>query len=163
MKHGWKRWLSVLLAGVLMLSLLGGCSEGSTGGSNPSGASSYEAEVLRLVNEIREENGLPKFSTSASLNAAAARRAEELSVSFSHTRPDNSSCFTVLGEFGITYRAAGENVAAGQPSPQAVVNSWMNSPKHRENILNSAFTRMGVGYIKVGSGYGTYWVQLFTG
>lgn len=161
-----KRWISLLLAAIMLTTLLTSCSgdftqeDGLPGGS---GASSYAAEVIRLVNEIRTEQGLPELTTSSSLSKAAALRAEEIVTLYSHTRPDQSSCFTVLPAYGISYRAAGENIAAGQSTPSAVVNAWMNSPGHRANILNPNFKFLGVGYVSGRGSYGHYWVQLFIG
>ncbi|BDG35019.1 CAP domain-containing protein [Saccharococcus caldoxylosilyticus] len=63
----------------------------------------------------------------------------------------HGSPFTVMKNFGIRYCTAGENIAAGQRTPQEVVNAWMNSPGHRANILNKNFTHIGVGYAKGGS------------
>jgi uncharacterized protein YkwD len=89
-------------------------------------------------------------------------RAEELIQSFSHTRPDGTSCFTAFDEFGVDYRAAGENIAAGQKTPEDVVNSWMNSSGHRANILSENFTAIGVGVAEDVNGT-LYWVQMFIG
>ena len=83
----------------------------------------------------------------------------EVAKVFSHTRPNGSSCFTVLGEYGVSYRSAGENIASGQTTPAEVVNAWMNSEGHRANILGESFTSLGVGVYKNGSSY--TWVQLF--
>ncbi len=87
-------------------------------------------------------------------------RAKELEALFSHTRPDGSSCFTVLGEYGISYSGAGENIAAGQRSPEEVMNSWMNSQGHRENIMQDSYEKIGVGHYQGQDGT-QYWVQLF--
>lgn len=65
----------------------------------------------------------------------------------------------MMQTFGISYRTAGENIAYGQQTPQAVVNAWMNSSGHRANILSSAYTQIGVGFYA--SGY--YWTQMFIG
>ena len=78
---------------------------------------------------------------------------------FSHTSPTYGSPFDMMKNFGISYRSAAENIAAGQTTPQAVVQAWMNSSGHRANIL-STNTCIGVGYAKGGS-YGYYWVQMF--
>ena len=80
--------------------------------------SSYVNEVLRLVNRERAANGLAAVSLDKSLCDAAQIRATEIKSSFSHTRPDGSSCFTVLSELGINYGGAGENIAYGQRSPE---------------------------------------------
>ena len=87
-------------------------------------------------------------------------RAQEIAQSFSHTRPDGSSCFTILEEFGVSYRAAGENIAMGQRTPEEVMDGWMNSSGHRANILNGTFTSIGVGYYVDGAG-AAHWVQIF--
>lgn len=118
-------------------------------------------EVIRLVNEERAKNGLKPLVKNNDLCKAADKRAEEIVMRFDHTRPDGSSCFTVLKEFGITYMAVGENIAAGQQSPVKVMESWMNSPGHRANILSSNFGEIGVGCISGQGGYGIYWVQIF--
>ncbi|MFP3338704.1 CAP domain-containing protein, partial [Micrococcus sp. SIMBA_131] len=62
--------------------------------------------------------------------------------------------------FSVSYRSAGENIAAGQATPEEVVKAWMNSEGHRKNILNPGYTEIGVGYISGGS-YGHYWTQMF--
>lgn len=123
----------------------------------------YIKEVVRLVNIEREKNGLAPLKQDSVLCKAADIRAEEIKEVFSHSRPDGSSCFTVLEEFDIRNVYAGENIAAGQPTPAKVVDSWMNSSGHRANILGSNFTKIGVGYFyDKNSYYGSYWVQLFT-
>ena len=78
---------------------------------------------------------------------------------FSHTSPTYGSPFDMMKQFGISYRTAGENIAMGYSTPQAVVTGWMNSPGHRANILNGAFTEIGVGYVQSGG----YWTQMFIG
>ncbi len=130
----------------------------------PSGISEYQAEVLRLVNVERAAAGLPALEADLTLMQASQIRAEEIIQSFSHTRPNGTSCFTVLSELGISYRSCGENIAAGYPTPEQTVNQWMNSQGHRENILNPSFTHLGVGYVnRSGTQYRNYWVQMFVG
>ena len=114
----------------------------------------FERRVVDLVNARRSEAGLSALSISGSLENAADIRAKEIGQSFSHTRPDGSSCFSVLSE---SYRYCGENIAMGQADPESVMNAWMNSDGHRANILNSNFTQIGVGYNPECSG----WVQIF--
>ena len=147
-----------------------GSSDSSQGGSTyvapsytPPSVDGYAAQVVALVNAERANAGLGSVSMTSSLNQAAQKRAEEIVSSFAHSRPDGRSCFTVFGEYGISYMAAGENIAAGQWSPDAVMNSWMNSPGHKANILSADFNHIGVGVVYIeGSAYGYYWVQLFT-
>ena len=78
---------------------------------------------------------------------------------FSHTSPTYGSPFDMMKSFGISYRTAGENIAKGYRTPQAVVDGWMNSEGHRANILNASFKQIGVGYYA--NGY--YWTQMFIG
>ena len=116
--------------------------------------------VTSLVNAARRDAGLSELELDADLCAAAQARAQEIAQSFSHTRPDGSSCFMILEEFGISYRAAGENIAMGQRTPEEVMDGWMNSSGHRANILNGTFTSIGVGYYVDGAG-AAHWVQIF--
>ena len=121
---------------------------------------SYVEQVIELVNAERAKENLPALTMSVELNNAAQIRAVETTQSFSHTRPNGSSFSSVLKENGISYRGAGENIACGQKTPEAVVTAWMNSEGHRANILNKNFTTIGVGYYLNGST--PYWTQLFT-
>lgn len=121
---------------------------------------SYAAQVVRLVNEERAKAGLSALTVDSGLEAAGLVRAREIVTSFSHTRPDGSSFATAIREQGVSYRGAGENIAWGQKSPEAVVEAWMNSEGHRANILNKNFTRIGVGHYQNANGT-NYWVQLF--
>lgn len=135
-----------------------GNGSGSTGGTS-TGTSSAAQAVLAEVNAARAKNGLSALTLDANMNRAAAVRAAELAQSFSHTRPNGSRGLTALNEAGVSYRTAGENIASGQQTAQAVVSAWMNSSGHRANILSSSFGRMGVGQATIGGR--TYWVQLF--
>lgn len=128
--------------------------------SDNSGISGYAEQVMQLVNAERAKQGLSSLTTTSALSSAANKRATEIKQSFSHTRPNGSSFSTVLGEYGISYSAAGENIAYGQKTPQEVVNGWMNSAGHRANILNSKFNKIGIGVYQ--SGNTIYWSQLFT-
>ncbi|MDL2218498.1 CAP domain-containing protein [Christensenellaceae bacterium OttesenSCG-928-M15] len=121
----------------------------------------YALEVVRLVNEERAKEGLKALTADAGVMAAAQMRAAEIQSVFSHSRPDGKSCFTALDEQNVAYYGAGENIAAGQKTPEAVMKSWMNSSGHRANILNTSFTNIGVGCYKDGSGR-LHWTQLFT-
>ena len=119
-------------------------------------SSYFEAEVVRLVNIERKNNGLSPLTQDSVLCKAADIRAEEINKVFSHTRPNGTSCFTALDELGVEYVYAGENIASGYRTPAAVVEGWMNSSGHRANILDVTYRRIGVGF----NNYG--WVQLFT-
>jgi uncharacterized YkwD family protein/spore coat assembly protein SafA len=119
----------------------------------------YEQEVVRLVNEIRARNGLGILTYDWELSRVARYKSQDMKDKnyFSHTSPTYGSPYQMMQQFGITYRTAGENIARGYATPQAVVNAWMNSPGHRANILNASYTRIGVGYVASGN----YWTQMF--
>lgn len=121
----------------------------------------YANEVVVLVNQERAKQGLNALEAVPVLNQAAEKRSQELITTFSHTRPDGSDCSTVLNEYGVTWRASGENIAYGYNSPEDVMTGWMNSSGHRANILNANFDSIGIGVV---SEHGVlYWTQVFTG
>lgn len=122
---------------------------------------SYAQQVIDLVNEERSKAGLSPVTESSDISAAAAIRAQEITINFSHNRPDGSYYNTVLDQSGISYWGSGENIAYGQRTPAEVMNGWMNSQGHRANILNGSYTKIGVAYYQNSNGV-TYWVQLFT-
>ena len=119
----------------------------------------YEKEVIRIVNEIRVSNGLQPFETDEELSRVARIKSQDMKDNnyFSHTSPVYGSPFDMMKQFGISYKSAGENIARGQATPQAVVDGWMNSSGHRANILNASYNRIGVGYVADGN----YWTQMF--
>jgi len=119
-------------------------------------------EVVNLVNAERKKMGLAPVKLNTDLSYMAKVKAEEMRDSnyFSHQSPIYGSPFEMMNSFGISYSYAGENIAAGQKTPEEVMKGWMNSPGHRANILNENYTEIGVGLAKGGS-YGTYWVQEF--
>lgn len=119
----------------------------------------YEREVIRLVNDIRAKNGLNKLTEDWQLSRVARFKSQDMKDNkyFSHTSPVYGSPFQMIKNFGISYRAAAENIAKGQATPQSVVNAWMNSSGHRANILNASYTKIGVGYVADGK----YWTQMF--
>ena len=125
---------------------------------------SGQAQVVRLVNQERAAAGLGSLASDSQLTAVAQRKAEDMAKNgyFSHTSPTYGSAFDMLKAAGISYRTAGENIAKGQKTAETVMNGWMNSSGHRSNILNSGYTRIGVGYAVDGSGT-PYWVQIFAG
>lgn len=123
----------------------------------------YKEQVVTIMNQERSAAGVGGITQNATLDNLAQIRAQEIVTSFSHTRPNGTSCFTVFEENGVTYMAAGENIAAGYGTPEEVMAGWMNSEGHRANILNGNFTQVGIGYYTdPNSTYGTYWVQIFS-
>ena len=123
--------------------------------------STYEQQVIDLINEIRIKNGLSPLTENTALSRCAKAKSQDMHDKryFSHQSPTYGSPFDMMKQFGITYRTAGENIAMGQSTPQAVVNAWMNSEGHRANILNASFTQIGMGYVADGH----YWTQQFIG
>lgn len=128
------------------------------------GVSTQAEAVLLLVNNERAKHGLKALSLSENLTSIATMKAKDMAVNayFSHDSPTYGSPFQMLQKFGVSYKSAGENIAAGQKTAQEVMNGWMNSSGHRANILNAKYTEIGVGYFPGGS-YGVYWTQIFIG
>jgi len=126
-----------------------------------SAVSSFEAEVIRLVNEIRRQNGLSALKSNWELSRVARYKSQDMRDRgyFSHNSPTYGTPFQMIKAFGLSYRTAGENIAKGYSTPQSVVNGWMNSSGHRANILNASYTQIGVGYVASGH----YWTQMFIG
>ena len=127
----------------------------------------WEYEVLSLVNQERIRNGLEKLTWGETCADAAETRAQELVELYSHTRPDGTSWSTACDEPSngtVTY-VEGENLVVGSSavSPETTVAAWMNSEKHRENILNPNFTKLAVGfYFDPDTQYKTHWSQYFS-
>ena len=126
------------------------------------GVKAIEAQVVELVNQKRAANGLKPLKLNWELARVARYKSMDMRDRnyFSHNSPTYGSPFDMIKAFGISYSAAAENIAAGQHTAQAVMNSWMNSPSHRANILSASYTEIGVGYASGGS-YGHYWTQMF--
>ena len=120
--------------------------------------------VLKLVNAERAKQNLKPLTLSSKLTDLATMKSKDMADKgyFDHTSPTYGTPFQMLQSHGVHYSAAGENIAAGQKTPEEVMNAWMNSSGHRANILNANFDTIGIGYYQGGS-YGVYWTQLFTG
>ncbi|MEN1761063.1 stalk domain-containing protein [Anoxynatronum sibiricum] len=125
---------------------------------------SIELEVLRLINEKRHQENLQPLSKNDHLMYVATQKSKDLVDNnyFSHTSPVYGEMRDMLDSFNVNYRRAGENIAAGQRTAEQVVSDWMNSPGHRQNILNPEFTQIGIGAVNGGPYGGITWTQLFT-
>lgn len=137
--------------------------DSAEGSSEERQAETTQAEaVLKLVNAERQKAGLSPLKLSSKLTDIANVKAKDMAVKgyFSHESPTYGSPFDMLKQFGVSYSAAGENIAAGQKTAEEVMNSWMNSSGHKANILSKNYTELGVGFYRGGE-YGTEWVQLF--
>lgn len=123
---------------------------------------SIENQVVQLTNQERAKYGLKPLVADWQLARVARYKSADMRDRnyFSHTSPTYGSPFDMMKNFGISYRSAGENIAAGQRTAQEVVTAWMNSEGHRKNILSSGYTHIGVGYAQGGSKQ-HYWTQMF--
>ncbi|MBI4780713.1 MAG: hypothetical protein HY785_05260 [Oscillatoriophycideae cyanobacterium NC_groundwater_1537_Pr4_S-0.65um_50_18] len=127
----------------------------------------FITEVLRLTNEFRAQNGLALLTANLELNAAAQGHSEDMADQdyFDHVGKNGSS-FSDRAKLIGYEPATGENIAAGNPTPESVVQTWIDSPGHRANILNPSSTELGVGYAYLendtgSTNYGHYWTQVF--
>ncbi len=124
----------------------------------------FEEQVFQQIHQIRQQYGLGLLRWNCRLITAAQNHSQDMARTrrMSHTGSNGSQLTDRVKRFGYSYSYIAENVAAGQQTPQEVVNSWMNSQGHRRNILSPRVTEMGVGYSYVlGDRYGTYWTQVF--
>jgi uncharacterized protein YkwD len=115
--------------------------------------------VLALVNQERAAAGCGAVTADAALAGVARAHSADMRDRgfFDHTNPDGQDPFDRAAAAGLSARA--ENIARGQADAAAVMESWMNSPGHRRNILDCDLTRLGVG-VAEGAG-GPWWTQLF--
>ena len=128
----------------------------------PVNCSEEEAEVFRLINKIRKENGVPALKWDMNAYIAARTRCEEIMVNFSHNRNGDTfdSVYSSIIRNRLSY--VGENLGSGQPTAKDVVNDWMNSELHRKNILNPEFENLAVAFGTFDDEFYYYWVQEFT-
>ncbi|WP_225430044.1 CAP domain-containing protein [Deinococcus detaillensis] len=137
----------------------------------PPTTSAYAQRVLQLTNAARSTArtcgsvslpAVPALSISAQLTASAQGHASDMAALnyFSHTSQDGRTFDQRVSNASYLWSSVGENIAAGQPTPEAVVSGWLASPGHCTNLMNARFTQIGVGYAQGGS-YGSYWVQDF--
>lgn len=122
--------------------------------------------VLDLLNAARRQAGLQPLTASGSLQATATNYSRVLAVQgrIDHTGPDGATMTDRITASGYAWSLSAENLAAGQPTPDAVFASWINSPAHRANILNPTLRDIGIGYTHLNndsSGYFDYWVLEF--
>ena len=152
-----KRVLSLLAAAALLCGIVS--IPAAAAPARTVDITGFAEEMLRLVNAERAKAGLAALGSTSALTAAAQKRAEEITVKVSHTRPDGRDCFTVFDDYGVFSSHRGENLAAGYKAPGEVMAGWMKSSGHKSNILGD-FTKLGVG-ITVKKNGTICWVQLF--
>jgi uncharacterized protein YkwD len=120
-------------------------------------------QVVDLINSQRAAAGLPALATNPELGDAAQSYSQVLVATgcFDHTCGPVPDLSDRLGQAGYSdWETIGENIAAGYPTPDAVVNGWMSSPGHRSNILSPTYADVGIG-LATGGEYGTYWTADF--
>jgi uncharacterized protein YkwD len=132
----------------------------------PAAFSPYEFErrVLELTNEERGRYNLPPLAHHETLTYLARAHSIDMAVheNMSHTGSDGRNMRSRIEDAGISWSRIAENVAAGQRTPEAVVEAWMNSPGHRANILDPTLTHLGVGLHRLeGVRFVYYWTQKF--
>ncbi len=124
--------------------------------------SAYEKQILDLANVSRARNGLASLAWHDEIAATARKHSKDMAVRdyFAHKNPDGLSPFDRMDADKIAYRAAAENIAAGQSNAIFAHAAWMNSWGHRVNILNADLQRLGVG-VHFGGDYQLYYTQNF--
>jgi uncharacterized protein YkwD len=135
----------------------------ATGTPAPDSDAAWEDRVLQLVNQERATAGCASVASEPHLKTAAIAHSTDMATNayFSHTSQDGRTMVNRVEAAGYTdWSRLGENIAAGQRSPEAVMDAWMHSDGHRANILNCAFTELGVGLAWSSSGT-PYWTQDF--
>lgn len=115
-------------------------------------ASAQQQEMLGYINSVRAQANLSPLNLDSRLCNGAALKSQDMAVKgyFSHMSPTYGSPFDMMKSLGITYRTAAENIARNS-SVLSAHNAFMNSSGHRANILNPAFTRIGLGFYQNGS------------
>ena len=127
---------------------------------NSSGTGSTAQQVVALVNSERAKAGCGPVTGHSLLDKAAQGHSDDMAARdfFDHTNPDGDGPGERITAAGYRWSTYGENIAMGQRTPEQVMDSWMNSPGHRANILNCSFKEIGIGIHNAG---GPYWTQVF--
>jgi uncharacterized protein YkwD len=126
--------------------------------------SDFQAQLLQMLNAERQKIGAPPLRISSQLAQAAQRHADDMAKNnfLSHEGSDGSTMESRIQETGYAFSAIAENVAGGQPTPESVIQTWLNSSGHRRNMLNPEYTEIGIGYATNSSSqYTHYWTQVF--
>jgi uncharacterized protein YkwD len=166
---GWRRWRSApavaCLVGVLGLVACGGgapvvLAPGGAGTltSTSVGEEAWAIQVLELTNAVRAEHGLAPLTLDARASAAAYEHSWDMDLRdfFAHENPDGEDPVDRLARHGVVRPWVGENLARGFESPEEVVQGWLDSPTHRENLLYPGWTHVGIAVHTAPSG-GPWW------
>lgn len=108
--------------------------------------------VLQLSNQARSEHSIQALTPNTTLMSAAQAKAEDMAANhyFAHFSPSGKTPWDFFKEAGYSYRVAGENLAITNENEQAVINGWLNSPTHRENLLSNQYGDIGIGIARFG-------------
>jgi uncharacterized protein YkwD len=131
---------------------------------DPSGNASFESALMALINLERQNRGVGTLLPQGQLTTAARSHSADMACNdfFSHTGSDGSLPWDRVSALGYSYSAIAENIFAGSSNAQTAFDSWMNSPGHRDNILNPTYTEIGLGYrYWANSPYGAYTTAVF--
>ena len=139
----------------------GGGTPGGNGGGSGCGSVEEDA-VFKLLNQVRAQNGAGAVKCDPAAAKVARAHSQDMCNKgyFSHTSPGGKQPWDRLKAGGVSFSSAGENIAKGYQTPQAVHSGWMNSSGHRKNMLSPSWTRVGIGMIKCNGGT-PYWTEVF--
>jgi hypothetical protein len=126
------------------------------------------SDIIELSNEARKNQSLEPLQINTALMNAAQMKAEDMAEQhyFAHTAPDGSVAWDYFKEASYKYSLAGENLAITNEDAQAVIDGWLNSQTHRDNLLNSKYADFGIGLASFGEYQGhqnTYVIVAFYG
>jgi uncharacterized protein YkwD len=150
----------LMLAPVILTATF--VASGFPASASPDEQLSLEQQMLDLTNAVRQASGCPPLRLSPQLNEAAMRHSEDMAANdhFDHAGTDGSSHIARAAEAGYPGRYVGENIAAGNATPEDTLAQWMDSDSHRANVLDCSFTELGVGYAEnESSAFTYYWSQ----
>ena len=142
--------LTLIAVGLIVFQLILGLADKAFPKVLGYAANISPAEVIRLTNAQRAANGLSALSENSALNSAALAKGNDMLAKgyWAHFAPDGTSPWSFFLNFGYKYRYAGENLARDFPDASTAVNAWMNSPTHKENILNPNYKEIGIGVVE---------------
>ncbi|MCR5603347.1 MAG: hypothetical protein K6G27_06565 [Lachnospiraceae bacterium] len=134
----------------------------NTSENKKTGATVKDVKKIMLdeINKKRARAGVGLLTLDDALNRVAAKRVNEVTKKYAHTRANGKNWVTILSENGVDYDIAGENLACRINSPEQVVNAWSVSPSHNRCMLNGDYTRAGIGTVTVNGC--TYWTLTLT-
>jgi uncharacterized YkwD family protein len=123
-----------------------------------------EVELFFLTNAERIKFGVKPLILDIDNSKVARVKSKDLHDNkyFEHNSPKLGTPFEMLKNYGISYKTAGENLAAGYKTVGEVTKGWMNSPGHKENLLREKFERVGFGFYEGPNEYKRYYTQIFT-